>query len=271
MRIGRITAATFAVFSLFVLNTANAQFPTQGQLLLPAPQGNQNVITPPDAEEPMQQFGPASIVIRKLASMGDMEVGEVPVTQDELEDAAEFLMERAAQNGQPITRDQALVGLGYIAGSLSAFLDIAKRLPTDAGAQAKPVPLSDEAKSLPPELKANMKPSQAKPAAKPAPQQNAAPANPDLPPDLAKPGAVPSSIVVPAKGITAPGTGELPPGLVNPQQAPSNGLFVIPGSGSQPSAITGPGSSVVVPLPSNSSPYIPGFTDPEPSALTTRP
>ena len=86
-------------------------------------------ISAPQAEAPAaqsaNQFGPAAVVINKLVTMQNS--GKFPVTQEELDKATEFLMNKAKAEGVEVTRDEALVGMGYIAGSLATFMDIQKQ------------------------------------------------------------------------------------------------------------------------------------------------
>ena len=79
--------------------------------------------TAPQASED-NPMGPAGEVIAKLARMGEMQFGEFPVSQTELDRASEFIINQAAQNGKTITRDQALVALGYISGQLGIFMNL---------------------------------------------------------------------------------------------------------------------------------------------------
>ena len=91
--------------------------------------------------------------------------GKFPVTQEELDKATEFLMNKAKAEGVEVTRDEALVGMGYIAGSLATFMDIQK--------QAEMVPQA--VTPLPPEVMPapSVEPQTAQPAPQVQPSEQA--------------------------------------------------------------------------------------------------
>ncbi len=92
-----------------------------------------------EAQQPQnaQDLGPAAIVINKLVSMASDTT--FPVTQEELDRATEFVINKAKADGRDLTRDQALVGIGFIAGSLASYLDLQGQLNTQPEA-GQPAP-----------------------------------------------------------------------------------------------------------------------------------
>ncbi len=129
----RLAAASLTAAVLALGSSAFAQ---QGQAPAPVQQSEQV----PVPQQP-EQFGPAAVVINKLVTMQNS--GKFPVTQEELDRATEFLMNKAKKEGVEVTRDEALVGMGYIAGSLATFMDIQKQ-----AAEMVPQPMTP----LPPEV-----------------------------------------------------------------------------------------------------------------------
>lgn len=118
-------------FKLVVVSLAaalafgSAAFAQQAQAPIPAPQAEAPAPQSANQFENANQFGPAAVVINKLVTMQNS--GKFPVTQEELDKATEFLMNKAKAEGVDVTRDEALVGMGYIAGSLATFMDIQKQ------------------------------------------------------------------------------------------------------------------------------------------------
>ena len=77
------------------------------------------------------QTNPAVTVIQKLSLMGKAEFGKFPLTEEEINQAAEFLIDQSAKNGQTLSRDQALLALGFISGQLSVFAELRSQNPTE--------------------------------------------------------------------------------------------------------------------------------------------
>lgn len=84
------------------------------------------------------QYGPAAIVIQKLVATSAQ--GDFPCTQEELDRATEFLMKKAKAEGLNVTRDEILVGMGFIAGSLATFMDIQKQAASMQPQAQSPLP-----------------------------------------------------------------------------------------------------------------------------------
>lgn len=114
-----------AVSLAAALAFGSAAFAQQAQAPIPAPQAEAPAPQSANQFENANQFGPAAVVINKLVTMQNS--GKFPVTQEELDKATEFLMNKAKAEGVDVTRDEALVGMGYIAGSLATFMDIQKQ------------------------------------------------------------------------------------------------------------------------------------------------
>lgn len=114
-----------AVSLAAALAFGSAAFAQQAQAPISAPQAEAPAAQSANQFENANQFGPAAVVINKLVTMQNS--GKFPVTQEELDKATEFLMNKAKAEGVEVTRDEALVGMGYIAGSLATFMDIQKQ------------------------------------------------------------------------------------------------------------------------------------------------
>lgn len=141
----------------------------QAPISAPVPQAEAPAPQSANQFENANQFGPAAVVINKLVSMQNS--GKFPVTQEELDRATEFLMNKAKAEGVEVTRDEALVGMGYIAGSLATFMDIQRQ-----AAEMVPQPVTP----LPPEVMPA--PSVEQQPAQPAPQEQSAPQVPQVQP-----------------------------------------------------------------------------------------
>lgn len=121
-------------------------FAQQTQQASPDPQPQAASVAPAQqVPQSTNQFGPAAVVINKLVTMQDS--GKFPVTQEELDRATEFLMNKAKAEGLTVTRDESLVGMGFIAGSLATFMDI-QRQAAEMVSQA-PTPLPPEVMPTP--------------------------------------------------------------------------------------------------------------------------
>ena len=147
-----------AVSLAAALAFGSSAFAQQEQAPIPAPVPQAEAPAPQSAN----QFGPAAVVINKLVAM--QTAASFLVTQEELDRATEFLMNKAKAEGVEVTRDEALVGMGYIAGSLATFMDIQKQ-----AAEMVPQPVTP----LPPEVMPA--PSVEQQPAQPAPQEQLAP------------------------------------------------------------------------------------------------
>ncbi|WP_308513219.1 hypothetical protein [uncultured Turicimonas sp.] len=114
-----------AVSLAAALAFGSTAFAQQAQAPISAPQAEAPAAQSANQFENANQFGPAAVVINKLVTMQNS--GKFLVTQEELDKATEFLMNKAKAEGVEVTRDEALVGMGYIAGSLATFMDIQKQ------------------------------------------------------------------------------------------------------------------------------------------------
>ena len=94
-----------AVSLAAALAFGSSAFAQQEQAPIPAPVPQAEAPAPQSAN----QFGPAAVVINKLVAMQNS--GKFPVTQEELDRATEFLMNKAKAEGVEVTRDEALVGI----------------------------------------------------------------------------------------------------------------------------------------------------------------
>ena len=88
-----------AVSLAAALAFGSSAFAQQEQAPIPAPVPQAEAPAPQSAN----QFGPAAVVINKLVAMQNS--GKFPVTQEELDRATEFLMNKAMAEGVEVTRD----------------------------------------------------------------------------------------------------------------------------------------------------------------------
>ena len=196
-----------AVSLAAALAFGSTAFAQQAQAPIPAPQAEAPAPQSANQFENANQFGPAAVVINKLVTMQNS--GKFPVTQEELDKATEFLMNKAKAEGVDVTRDEALVGMGYIAGSLATFMDIQKQA-------AEMVPQA--VTPLPPEVM---------PAPSVEPQQPAQPAPQVQPSDQAPQEQQPAQMQiapqpVPQEEILVPvQPGQYQQGAPSAQNAPS--------------------------------------------------
>lgn len=159
MNLKKLVLAVSAVFAFSLSSSVLAQQVPEAQQPQAAP--TQTMPVQPMPSQPMQdqqpqtpaapaqgmtapqqgaadQYGPAAIVIQKLVATSAQ--GDFPCTQEELDRATEFLMKKAKTEGLSVTRDEILVGMGFIAGSLATFMDIQKQAASMQPQAQSPLP-----------------------------------------------------------------------------------------------------------------------------------
>lgn len=213
-------------------------------------------VTSTQSSNILSNLGPAAVVIQKLA-LGGMTDRPVAVTQQELDQAVEFLIKQASAKGQSLTKEQALVSLGLIAGSLSSFLDITQKIGGESNAMG-----TQQNTSSVPDKQASADKSNSH-------------ASSDLPQELSpRSGLPPSAIISPSRNQVPIINPDLPPGLTSSPLTthPGGSLYVSPSNQDPSSSITNNSPSVLIPLPGSNQNEVPGaYTNPYVNPLTIKP
>lgn len=179
---------------------------------------------------------PAALTISKLAMMGQMQFGQFPVTQNELNTASDFLIQQAQNNGQTMTRDQSLVALGYISGQLGVFMQLHNGGHGPDGLPPPPPPAAPQGLPPAPPPGAQVMPPPAPPA---GPQGLPPPPPPGaqvMPPPAPQPGAQPLPPAPPPTGPQGLPPAPPPAGPQGLPPAPPPGAQIMPPPAPQPGA-----------------------------------